>query len=157
MVALAEEDLAGARAVLRAGLAAVEPAVLLALLGNYLDLYWVLDDAQQQQFLTLPPAAFDGDRGNWALVRGETHALRGNQALARAYADSARLAYEAQLRAAPDDASGTSFGGWCWPTQVARPSDPGRKARRRAMAHQSGRIPGRLYPAPARAHLPAGW
>ena len=34
----------------------------------------------------------------------ETHALRGNAALARVYADSARLAYEARLVDVPQDA-----------------------------------------------------
>jgi tetratricopeptide (TPR) repeat protein len=103
MVALAQGDLAGARAVLRAGLAATDAGSLLAFFGAYDDLYWVLDDAQQQQLLTLPVSAFDNDLGNWALVRAETHALRGDQAAARVYADSAQRAYETQLRATPDD------------------------------------------------------
>ena len=103
MVALAQGDLAGARAVLRAGLAVADAGSLLAFFGAYDDLYWVLDDAQQQQLLTLPVSAFDNDLGNWALVRAETHALRGDQAAARVYADSAQRAYETQLRATPDD------------------------------------------------------
>ena len=101
--ARAQGDLAGARAVLRAGLAAADAGSLLAFFGAYDDLYWVLDDAQRQQLLTLPLSAFDNDLGNWALVRAETHALRGDQAPARVYADSAQRAYEAQLRATPDD------------------------------------------------------
>ena len=103
MVALAQGDLAGAQAVVRAGLAAVEPAALLAYFGNYFDLYWVLDDAQQRQLLALPPSAFDNDRGAWAIVRAQTYYLRGDQAKARVYADSARVAMEEQLRATPDD------------------------------------------------------
>ncbi|MFL5493118.1 MAG: TPR end-of-group domain-containing protein, partial [Gemmatimonadales bacterium] len=102
-VALGRGDLAGAQAVIRAGLGVVDPAALLAYFAVYDDLYWVLDDAQQQQLLALPPSAFDDDRGAWGIVRAQTHHLRGNHALARAYADSARLALEAQLRAAPDD------------------------------------------------------
>jgi hypothetical protein len=39
------------------------------------DLYWVLDDAQQQQLLTLPPSAFDNDRGVWANIRAQTYQL----------------------------------------------------------------------------------
>ena len=103
IVALAQGDLARALAVIRAGLTRVEPEALLTYLGNFLDLYWVLDDAQQQQLLALPPAAFDNDRAQWAIVRAQTYYLRGNQAQARVYADSARLAYEEQLRATPDD------------------------------------------------------
>jgi len=103
MIALAQGDLAGAKAVVQTGIGAVEAASLVAFFGTYEDLYWVLDDAQQQQLLTLPVSYFDDDRGNWALVRAETHALRGNKGLARAYADSARLTYEEQLRATPND------------------------------------------------------
>ena len=103
MVALAQGDLAGAQAVVRAGLTTVDPAAVLAFFSTYEDLYWVLDDAQQQQLLALPPSAFDNDRGVWASVRAQTYDLRGNQALARVYADSAQLAREEQLRATPDD------------------------------------------------------
>ncbi len=103
MVALAQGDLAGAQKTVRAALTSVEPAALLAYFGVYWDLYWVLDHAQQQQLLLLPPSAFDDDRATWAIVRAQTYELRGNQAEARVYADSARLAYEAQLRATPDD------------------------------------------------------
>ncbi len=111
MVALGQGDLAGAQAVVRAGLTAVEPAALLAYFGSYQDLYWVLDDTQQQQLLTLPPSAFDDDRATWAIVRAQTHDLRGNRAQARVYADSARLAYEAQLRATPGDGQRHVFRG----------------------------------------------
>jgi hypothetical protein len=58
----------------------VEPAALLAFFGNYFDLYWVLDDAQQQQLLTLRPSAFDDDRAAWGIVLAQTYHLRGNSA-----------------------------------------------------------------------------
>jgi serine/threonine-protein kinase len=102
-VALAQGDLAGAQTVVRTALTTVEPAALLPFFGNYWDLYWVLDDAQQQQLLTLPPSAWDNDRAQWAIVRTQTYHLRGDQAKARVYADSAQLAYGGQLRATPDD------------------------------------------------------
>ena len=54
--------------------------------------------------LALPPSAFDDDRGVWGLVRAELYHLRGDRRRAVAYADSARLALEAQSRAAPEDA-----------------------------------------------------
>ena len=111
MVALAQGDLPGARAVVRTALSTVDPAALLAFLGNFQDLYWVLDDDQQQQLLTLPPSAFDDDRGTWAIVRAQTYDLRGNPAQARIYADSARLAIEEQLRATPDDGQLHAFRG----------------------------------------------
>ena len=59
---------------------------------------------QQRDVLSLPPSAFDNDRGVWALVRTELYELRGDSVRALAYADSARVALEAQSRAAPDDA-----------------------------------------------------
>ena len=103
MVALAQGDLTGARAVVRTALTTVDLAALLAEFGIYWDLCWVLDDAQQQQLVALPLSAFDGDRGTWGIVRAQTYQLRGNQALTRVYADSARLAFDEQLRATPHD------------------------------------------------------
>jgi tetratricopeptide (TPR) repeat protein len=103
LVPLAQGDLAGARAVVRAALPGVDPAELLAFFGNYQDLYWVLDDAQQQQLLTLPPSAFDNDRGTWSIVRAQTYWLRKEPAKAKVYADSAQLAIAEQLRATPED------------------------------------------------------
>ncbi|MBV9879150.1 MAG: hypothetical protein JO180_01585, partial [Gemmatirosa sp.] len=101
---LAQGDLAGARRVL----AAVPPEVgrdaLVAFVGAYWDLVWVLDDADQRRLLALGPAAFDGDRAGWGLVLAQTYALRGDAAHTRAYADTAHRALQAQLRAAPADA-----------------------------------------------------
>jgi TolB-like protein/Tfp pilus assembly protein PilF len=104
MVALGEGDLAGARAVVSAALRTVEPEALFAYFATYWDLYWVLDDAQQKVLLTLPRAAFDDDEATWALVRAQTYEQRGNRVQGRVYADSARLGFEEQLRAAPDNA-----------------------------------------------------
>jgi tetratricopeptide (TPR) repeat protein len=87
----------------RAALSRVDPVALLAFFGTYQDLYWVLDDAQQQQLLALPPSAFDDDLGNWGIVRAQTYWMRKDPAKARVYADSALLAFDEQLRATPDD------------------------------------------------------
>lgn len=102
MVELARGDLAGARAVLRAPRAGVDPAEFVAYMATYWDLVWPLDDAQQRLLMGLDPDAF-GDRGTWGLVLAQTYALRGDEARARAYADSARIAWEEQLLDAPDD------------------------------------------------------
>src|SRR5207249_5539385 len=67
--------------------ASVDPAALLAFFGNFQDLYWVLDDAQQQQLLALPASAFDNDSATWAIVRAQTYWLRKDVAKARVYAD----------------------------------------------------------------------
>ena len=104
MVSLAQGDLARARAVLQAAPKEIEPTALVAYVANYWDLMWVLDNAQQALLLRLTPSAFDGNRGTWAIVTAQTYALRGDPARARAYADSARLAFEDQLRGTPGDA-----------------------------------------------------
>jgi serine/threonine-protein kinase len=104
MVALAQGDLAPAQAVLRAAPKGVDPTALVAFVANYFDLYWVLDEAQQRLLLRLTPSAFDDDRATWAIVLAQTYALQGNGAKARAYADSARLAFAQLLQATPQDA-----------------------------------------------------
>jgi len=100
MVSLGQGDLAGARAGLRAAPKEVDTA-LVAYMATYNDLMWVLDDAEQALLLRLRPRAFDGDRGQWGIVFAQTYAIRGDPARARIYADSARLAFEKQLRATP--------------------------------------------------------
>jgi tetratricopeptide (TPR) repeat protein len=67
------------------------------------DLFWVLDDEQQRLLLRLPPGPFGDSRLVWGLALAGTAALRGDTARARAYADSARVAGEAQVREAPED------------------------------------------------------
>jgi len=104
MVELAEGNLAGARRVIGAASAEVDPATLVAVMGNYWDLYWVLDDAQQRRLLALGPDAFDNDRAAWGWVLAQTYAIRGDSGRSRAYADSARVGFEAQFRDAPEDA-----------------------------------------------------
>jgi len=104
MIYLAQGDLEQARQVVRQTPPEIQPTVLVAYIANYWDLYWLLDDAQQGLLLRLRPSAFDDDRGSWAEVMAETYALRGASAASRAYADSARVGFEAQLQANPTDA-----------------------------------------------------
>ena len=104
MAALARGDRAARRRGDPGGRRRIDPATLLPFLATYQDLYWVLDDEQQRQVLALPPSAFDDDRGVWGLVRAQLYQLRGDRARAAVYADSARLAFEDQSRAAPEDA-----------------------------------------------------
>jgi serine/threonine-protein kinase len=103
MIHLGRGDLPGARAVVRAALKQVDPATLVAHFGQSMDLYWVLEGPEQELLLRLPPAAYDNNRAAWGLVLAQTYHLRGDSARTRSYADSARLAFEAQLRAAPED------------------------------------------------------
>jgi serine/threonine-protein kinase len=103
MTYLGEGNLDGARAGLRSPPSGLEPAAIAAYVATYYDLFWALDDEQQKLLLRLGPTLFDNDRGAWGLALAGTHALRGDQARARAYADSARIAMDRQLRDAPDD------------------------------------------------------
>ena len=103
MAYLAMGDLPGARRVLDAAQREVEPTALVAWMATYYDLFWALDDGQQRLLLRLPPGPFDDDRLSWGIALAGTYALRGDTARSRAYADSARVAGEAQLREAPND------------------------------------------------------
>ncbi len=103
MIYLSEGDLAGARAVLKAALKAVEPTALVAFVATYQDLVWVLDEGERELLLRLTPSAFDDDRGSWGFCLVQAYALKGDAANVNTYAEEARKAYEEQLRAAPND------------------------------------------------------
>jgi tetratricopeptide (TPR) repeat protein len=105
MTALGEGDLAAARTALAAAPKEVDTALVAYMASPTAshDLTWALDDAQQALLLRLRPRAFDGDRAAWAIAFAQTYALRGDLAHARAYADSARVAFEEQLRGTPGE------------------------------------------------------
>jgi tetratricopeptide (TPR) repeat protein len=111
MVYLAMGDLAGAREVIRQVSPAVAAPELVAFFGIYWDMYWVLDETQQQLLLRLTPSAFDNDRGGWATVLMQVYELRGDHARARAYADTAWQVTQEQIRAAPNDGQRAVIGG----------------------------------------------
>jgi tetratricopeptide (TPR) repeat protein len=111
MIELAKGDLAAAHAVVSAAAPRTEPTAFVAYLGNYWDLYWLLDDPQQQLLLRLSPSPFDDDRSAWGIVLAETYQLRGDSVRMRAYADSARLAIEKILESTPNDAQRRAFHG----------------------------------------------
>ena len=103
MVFLGQGDLPGARALLATAASRVEPTALVAFMATYWDLYWVLDPKQQALLLRLTPGPFDNSRAPWGLALAQTYALQGDRNRARAYADSARIAFEEALRAIPED------------------------------------------------------
>jgi serine/threonine protein kinase/tetratricopeptide (TPR) repeat protein len=109
MVALARGDLAGARSALHDAASRIDLDALLPYFATYQDLYWVLNDEEQRQVLAMGPSAFDGDRGNWGIVMAELYYLRGDRHQTVVYADSARLAFDEQSRAAPEDAQRHAF------------------------------------------------
>ena len=60
--------------------------------------------------LRLTPSAFD-DRAAWSIVLAQTYHLQGDTCARASYADTARMAFEEQLRGAPDDAQRTVASG----------------------------------------------
>jgi tetratricopeptide (TPR) repeat protein len=104
MIQLSQGDLTGAKAILEAPPSEVPLTRLVAYFATYYELFWILTDEQQRLLLRLAPGEFGDDRASWGLALAGTAALRGDARLARAYGDSARIALEEQLRAAPEDA-----------------------------------------------------
>jgi len=104
MAYLGQGDLKGARGVVRAAIdrGNAAPAVA-AFFGGYQEISWVLEPAEREVMFRLTPAAFDNDRAWWGQTMATAHWQQGNTALAKAYADSALKATEAQLVASPDD------------------------------------------------------
>jgi eukaryotic-like serine/threonine-protein kinase len=103
MSRLGEGDLAGARVMLRDTPPTLDRASFVTFVANYWDLYWALDSADRALLSTLGPAAFDNDRSTWASVRTQLFRLAGDSAKARAYADSMRVAFQENLKVAPND------------------------------------------------------
>ncbi|HET8623546.1 MAG TPA: tetratricopeptide repeat protein [Gemmatimonadales bacterium] len=103
MAYLAQGDLAGARAVLARPLEDVDLPTFVAYMAAFWDLYWVLDAEQQALLRRLTVGPFDGDGGYWGLALAGAYEVHGDMKRARAYADSARIAFEQQLEATPED------------------------------------------------------
>ena len=71
--------------------------------GTYYDLGWMLDSAQDRILFSLAPDAFDGDSAQWAIVRAEQYAWRGDRESARKAATLAVEGYQRQIKANPRD------------------------------------------------------
>ena len=103
MILLSRGDLAAARAVVEKSPAAIPVTRFVAYVATYWELYWLLSQEQQDLLLRLPPSEFDDDRASWGLSVAGVAAIRGDERMAHAYGDSARIAFEEQLRGAPED------------------------------------------------------
>ncbi len=103
MLKLAEGDRAAAERMARIPVPGMDPAGQVVMFSRFEELAWLLSDDQLHLLLSQPQEAFD-DAASMAFVRAQVYALLGDVAKTRAYADSARMAYEDQLREAPDDA-----------------------------------------------------
>jgi tetratricopeptide (TPR) repeat protein len=93
-----------ARSVVRQALTHVDTTTILVRFSKFQEQMWVLGPSLWPLIVKLTPADFDGDRGHWGLKVGGTWALLGDSARARTYADSARIAFEKQLRGFPENA-----------------------------------------------------
>ena len=104
MLELAQGNLEGAHAVFARVPNDVGRDGLISDVATYWDLGWALPDADRRRLLELSPVNFNDDRGSWALALMQEYSLRHDAARTRAYADSARIALEEQVRGTPDDA-----------------------------------------------------
>ena len=154
-VNVARGDSASARRLAQAVPPGVDSTELIAYFANFEDMWWLLDDAQQQRLLTLPPRAFDDDRGAWGLVRAQVYQYRGQGRLARTYADSAAVAFQEQAAEAPNDGQSHVLLGLARLCRPDRRRDPRGRARRRDAADDAGPLYRSLPPAAARPHLHA--
>jgi len=109
MTFLAQGDLAGARAVVKATPPEVAPTALVAEMAAWRATAWVLDLEQRALLLRLTPTAFDDDRGLWGLCLAQAAALNGDIQGTHRYAEEARKAFEEQLRNTPEDAQRHAF------------------------------------------------
>jgi serine/threonine-protein kinase len=103
MIALAQGSVAEARRIITAVPTEVDPTALTVQFAWSWDLYWILNETQQERLVQLQPDAFDGNRSVWAIVLAQTFWLQHDPSRARAYADSARVGLEAQVHDNPDE------------------------------------------------------
>ncbi|HEY9518640.1 MAG TPA: hypothetical protein VIQ98_05250, partial [Gemmatimonadales bacterium] len=108
---LMQGGLARARALIKTTPPGVTRSELLAYFALYQDLYWVLEEEDQQAVLRLTPQAFDGDAAIWAVTLMQLADLRGEKARARSLAQSALPEYDKQLEAVPSDPQRNIFRG----------------------------------------------
>ncbi|HEX2451397.1 MAG TPA: hypothetical protein VHJ69_09650, partial [Gemmatimonadales bacterium] len=101
--------LAEARAVLAEPPPGVDLPTFVAYVATFQDLYWALNEEQQALLRRLSPGPFDNDIALWGLALAGAWEVKGDMKRARAYADSARIALEQQLRANPGDPQRTAL------------------------------------------------
>jgi serine/threonine-protein kinase len=103
LLAMMQGDLQRARRIAAAPPAGVDPAEHIAYFATYEEMAFLLSDEQLRRLVALSPAPFGGDRGAWGLSLAQGFRLLGDQPRSRAYADSARIAFEKQLSDAPGE------------------------------------------------------
>jgi eukaryotic-like serine/threonine-protein kinase len=109
MIFLARGELPRARAALAQPPEGIDLPSFVVFMANFWDLFWALDDEQRALLKRLRPSAFDNDAGAWGVVLASVYAIEGDRRRAAAYGDSARVAFEQQLTASPEDAQRNVF------------------------------------------------
>ncbi len=104
MIRASQGDLEGARAIIQHPPADIPLTQMVSYVSTYYEMFWLLSEEQQRLLFRLTPSEFADDRASWGLSLAGVARMRGDMGLARAYGDSARIALEEQLRAAPNDA-----------------------------------------------------
>jgi TolB-like protein/Flp pilus assembly protein TadD len=92
-LALAQGDRARAERIARTPPPGVNPIELAYTFARYEELGWLLDDEQQRSLIESGLDPYEGDRGSWGLVNAQLYTMRGQPALTRAFADTARVAF----------------------------------------------------------------
>ncbi len=82
----------------------VDTTALLVRFAFFQETMWALPPELWPKIVVLTVKDFDNDRGHWGLKIGHTYKLMGDTARARMFGDSARVAFEAQLKDFPDRA-----------------------------------------------------
>jgi len=103
MIRLAQGDLPGARAIIAAAPREMTPTGVATFFSVTWDLFWVLDESQQNIVLRLGTTSFEDDPSARALAFTGIYHLRGDRARTRIYADSAHQLIQDRLRSIPDD------------------------------------------------------
>ena len=116
---LSQGRLDSARAVIATALKVVDTTALVAHFSLFQEQMWVLPDEIRPLATKLTPKHFDGDRGHYGLKVGGTWKLLGDLSKAHAFADTARMAFEAELKQFPEEAQlhelhgrALALGGW---------------------------------------------
>ena len=91
-------------ALVQEKLKTVDTTALLVRFALYQETMWTLPPELWPRILKLTVADFGGDKGHWGLKLGHTYRLLGDTVHARMFGDTARLAFEAQLKDFPDRA-----------------------------------------------------
>jgi eukaryotic-like serine/threonine-protein kinase len=97
-------QLDSAHALVNATLKRVDTTAVLARFSLYGEQMWALPPELWPKITRLAASDFGGDKGHWNLKVGHTYLLLGDTARGRMFGDSARVAFEAQLKDFPERA-----------------------------------------------------